>query len=126
MFAYVNMNSPSIRSLLFCSAASVGDAVYIAVLYVVGGVLQNNPLWICCLNGKSVFAIMLTGFATASITEHIAVLQDWWQYRESMPRLPFGIGLWPVVQLVTLPIVTYWIVCRSAKPEARLKERSGK
>jgi len=55
--------------------------------------------------------IVAVGFVVAVIMERTALSGSLWQYAASMPRIPvIGVGLWPVLQLMTLPLATFGTV----------------
>jgi hypothetical protein len=110
MFAYANMNAFSISSLLSCSGASVADAIYVTCVYWVGKAITHTPFWIFDIGVLSAVAVAVTGLFTGVILERIALLAGWWQYREAMPKLLFGVGLWPVLQLILLPFAVFWVI----------------
>ncbi len=116
MFAYANGNAFSIHSLLTCSGAAVADAFYVMCVYWIGRAIRGTPVWIFQLNFLSVFLIASSGLVTAFIFERVVLIEHWWRYGNAMPRLPFGVGLLPVLQLMILPLAAFWVIrrCRIA------------
>lgn len=110
MFGYAGMNQVSTASFLTCLGAALADALYITCVYWIGRAIQHSPVWIFKLSVLSTFAILLSGFCTAVAIERLALFEGFWQYREAMPKLPFGVGIWPVLQLMVTPIAAFWLV----------------
>jgi NADPH-dependent 2,4-dienoyl-CoA reductase/sulfur reductase-like enzyme len=59
------------------------------------------------------------------IIEHIGLLHGFWQYRKNMPRLSFGVGLWPVLQSMILPFVSFRIVSHLCRGQTRAEHSRG-
>lgn len=117
MFAYAGMSRVSFRSLGMCSAAAIGDGVFALVLYWAGVVISGDPKWVFRMTLGRMSVIVAVGFVAAVIMEKTALSGSLWQYADSMPRIPvIGVGLWPVLQLMTLPLATFCIV-RYLQPE---------
>lgn len=107
MFAYANMPVRSLQSLAACSVAALGDGLYVVALYWVGRLLTGDIQWVRHLTARRIIMVLACGLGFALVIEHIALLHRFWQYRKNMPILPFGVGLWPVLQLMILPLVTF-------------------
>ncbi len=117
MFTYAGMSQTSFRSVAMCSAAAVGDGVYALVVYSAGSLISGDPKWIFRMTPGRLSSIVAVGFVAAVIMEKAALFGSLWQYSGSMPRIPvIGVGLWPVLQLMTLPLATFCIV-RYLQPE---------
>jgi hypothetical protein len=69
--------------------------------------------------------ILICGFGFGLVIEHIGLLHGFWQYRKNMPRLSFGVGLWPVLQSMILPLVTFGIISRLCRGETRAEYSRG-
>jgi hypothetical protein len=111
MFAYAGLSRASFRSLATCSAAAVGDGVYALLVYWAGSLMRGDPTWIFRITLIRLSAILAVGFMTAVIIERAALSGSFWQYAASMPRIPvIEVGLWPVLQLMTLPLAAFRIV----------------
>ncbi len=112
MFAYVGMSRMSFRSIAQCAAAAIGDGTYVLVLYWAGSLISGDPKWVCHITRVRLSAIMAVGFVSAVMMERVALSGSFWQYAVSMPRIPvIEVGLWPVLQLMTLPLAAFCIVC---------------
>jgi hypothetical protein len=125
MFAYVNMPVLSLRSLAECSVAALGDALYVLALYWIGRLLTRQPLWAAHLTARRMISVLICGLGFGLVIEHIGLLYGFWQYRKNMPTLPFGVGLWPVLQSMILPLVTFRIISLLCRGEARAEHSGG-
>jgi hypothetical protein len=110
MFAYANMPESSLWSLAACSVPALGDALYVVAVYWAGRLLTRQPRWTAHLTARRVITVLTCGLGFSILVEHIALLHGFWQYRKNMPMLPFGVGLWPVLQSMMLPLVTFRLV----------------
>jgi hypothetical protein len=110
MFAYAKMPTRPIESIAECSVAALGDALYVVALYWAGRLLLRDAQWVAHLTAQRMIVILACGLGFAVIVEHIALLHRFWRYAKNMPTLPFGVGLWPVLQSMTLPLVTFRVV----------------
>lgn len=111
MFAYEQFATSAAQTWLICGLASIGDAVYISVLYWLGHRITHDCGWISHLNGVRILAIAGAGFISATLIEWIALAIGIWSYSEAMIRLPLlEVGILPVLQLMILPVLTFWIV----------------
>lgn len=113
MFAYANVDPFSLFSFLCCCGAAFADALYVMCVYWIGIAIRRTPLWVFNLGGVAVLAVISSGFITAFVLERLALVEHFWHYGETMPRLAFGVGLWPVLQLMLLPLLAFWFVSRT-------------
>lgn len=110
-FAYGGTAWKSFRTLAMCSAAAIGDGVFALALYWAGVIISGDPKWVFRMTAGRLSAILAVGLATAVIMERAALSGSLWQYAGSMPRIPvIGAGLWPVLQLMILPLAAFYIV----------------
>ena len=123
MFVFAGMSRISFHSVAGCSAAAVGDALFVLVLYWAGCINTRDRAWVCRVTLLRLSAILAIGFVSAVVIERTALFADFWQYAESMPRIPtLEVGLWPVLQLMIVPPSVFWVVCHLRKrdePSAR-------
>lgn len=111
MFAYEQFAASFLEASLICGLASIGDAVYIVALYWLGRRITRDRNWIAHLNGRRILAIAGAGLISATVVEWVALMLGRWSYSDAMIRLPFlEVGILPVLQLIILPILTFWIV----------------
>ena len=110
MRAFAGMSRISLPSIAICSAAAIGDSTYILLLYWVGYMITADMAWISRITPIRLWGVLAVGFVFAVIMERIALRDSWWQYARSMPRIPvIQVGLWPVLQLMTLPLAAFWV-----------------
>ncbi|PMB11181.1 hypothetical protein CEN49_02375 [Fischerella thermalis CCMEE 5273] len=111
MFAYEQFATSAAQTWLICGLASIGDAVYISVLYWLGHRITHDRDWIAHLNGLRILTLAGAGLTSATLIEWIALVMGIWSYSEAMIRLPLlEVGILPVLQLMILPVLTFWIV----------------
>jgi hypothetical protein len=116
MREYVGWSGISFGSTAACSAAAVGDSGYILLLYWLGSVVTADRTWISRMTPLRLAAIIVVGFLVAVIMERAALFASWWQYAASMPRIPvLSVGLCPVLQLMTVPLVVFWVATHWTK-----------
>lgn len=106
-----------------CVWATVWDAGYTIVLYLLLSALFRNIDWIRDLSLAKSSVVFGTGFVVAAYVELRALRLDKWAYAPAMPLLPvLGVGLTPFLQLALLSLATYYIVARipSKPPHQRI------
>jgi len=114
MREYVGLAGISFGSTAACSAAAIGDSGYILLLYWSGSIVTADRTWISRMTPLRLGAIVAVGFLVAVIMERAALFLSWWQYAASMPRIPvLSVGLWPVLQLMTVPLAVFWVAKHS-------------
>lgn len=90
-----------------CLPMAVTDAGWTLALWLlVGGLAhasKRTPPW-------RLVALGMLGAITAVAVERSALATGRWTYNSLMPILPFvHVGLWPVLQMTLLPILTGWL-----------------
>lgn len=89
---------------------TIMDALIILVLYLLFVFLFKDFLWIKEIDFQKVAFVIIVGGITGVIIEKVALSIKLWSYNKKMPRLPVvNVGLWPVLQLMVLPITVYYI-----------------
>jgi hypothetical protein len=96
-----------------CLPAAGGDALIILLLYALVVWWRQEWWWL----GKaqlSDWALVVSGGVGIAITiELVALATDRWAYTPSMPRLfNTSLGVWPIIQMIVLPLATFAIVRR--------------
>ena len=120
MVAYAPFGQSALQRWLFCGLAAIADALYITVLYWIGGYLTHNADWIFDLTGKRIFWIAIAGVISATFTERTALALGLWQYSDAMTQVPIlQVGIVPILQFFVLPIVTFWFVKRLSKQQTK-------
>lgn len=99
--------------MAWCLRASVVDALYTTMLFAVIAGIKRNKGWLAAPSRGDLGAIILTGLVVAILIEYWALGMERWAYTSWMPVLPgMQVGLSPVVQLMVLPMLTFWIMRR--------------
>ncbi len=120
MWAYAGMSRISFRSLAICSAAAFVDGAYVLLLYWAGRIISGDQGWISRMAPLRLGAVMGVGFVAAVIMERVALFASLWQYARAMPRIPVvEVGLWPVLQLMTIPLVVFWFAAYWTRSDQR-------
>jgi hypothetical protein len=116
MSAYGGLQTMSVQSLTTCFAAATADASYTAALFVLARSMLKDPEWHCHLTAARVRIVALVGAITAVVTEKVALRAGLWTYNTSMYTLPLlHVGILPILQLMFLPIATFYTVGRFFK-----------
>lgn len=96
--------------------AAVGDGIAILAIYLVVAIVRRNFLWIKGFGVIELFLVLVLGAAFASFNEIINVFYlGRWAYTAAMPLLPGGLGLTPILQMLLLPLLSFWIAGRLIK-----------
>ncbi|WP_157593602.1 hypothetical protein [Pontibacter actiniarum] len=93
-----------------CFVASLVDALVLLLLYTLFAVFNHSPYW--PLNAKLWQYILLsfTGGVIAVGFEKWALAVEQWFYTDEMPMVPLlHVGWLPLLQLMILPSLTYYI-----------------
>jgi hypothetical protein len=120
MLAFAEMAGHSWTSTIGrCTAAAAGDVVIILGIYAASALAAGDPDW--GLRGRwNIYATAaLFGLAFAALVEHAALAAGSWSYTKSMPMVPWlRAGVWPLLQMILLPPLTFriarWWACRNA------------
>lgn len=96
--------------ILILIRATVADGIFMVLFYIIGLVKNKNLDWINRLKKGDYFLILISGLILSVINEIINVQYlGRWSYTPLMPTF-FNVGLTPVLQLMILPFVVFWIV----------------
>ncbi len=99
-----------IQHLQICAIASLGDVVIILFLYALYAVITRDILWFRNQNWRSIVSLIIIGAIIGVGIEKWSLLTHRWSYAESMPIiLLIKVGLSPVLQMIVLPIITFYI-----------------
>lgn len=86
------------------------DGIIILLLYLLLALILGNFLWIEQANFTSIVIAVIIGGGVAIIIEKVSLWLRLWTYNEKMPRVPLAnVGLWPVLQLMILPSISYFV-----------------
>jgi len=111
MSAYVDTAGHSWSSTLgLCTRATVGDVGIVLGIYAMGVLATGDPGWGLHSRWNMYATTAVLGLAYAALVEHAALAAGRWAYSEHMPLVPwFDAGLWPLLQMMLLPPLTFWI-----------------
>lgn len=97
-----------------CLVASVVDALVILLVYLLLSLAYRDLFWPRRNSYARYAVVALIGGALAVGFELWALAKEEWDYAESMP-LVLGVGLSPLIQLMVLPVLTYFISLRGIR-----------
>jgi len=102
--AFVESSGTLAFRVWHCLPMAVTDAGWTVALWLVVGGLSASPrrfgVW-------RLAALGCVGALTAVALELIAVATGRWTYNDLMPLMPvIGVGLWPVLQMSVLPVLS--------------------
>lgn len=101
-----------------CALAAAADVGIIVALYLLLAINHLNTAWVGTIAWGDALLAALIGGAFAVLTEHSALDSGQWAYA-GMPTIPLvDVGLSPVLQLMILPPLVFWIMS--------IAERAGK
>ena len=105
--AFVESNGTFAFRLWHCLPMAVSDAAWTLALWaVVGGLAQASGR----LPASRLVLLGLLGAVTAVAVERIALATGRWTYNALMPIVPLvQVGLWPVLQMTLLPVLSVWL-----------------
>lgn len=97
-----------------CLRATLGDVIIILFFYTIISSIRRDKFWILHIRFLDLVLLVLLGFVWAAIIEKWALSTGRWQYTEAMPIVPFlQVGLVPVIQMILLPWVSFYLTKRS-------------
>lgn len=107
---------PFIDALKGCAQGTLGDAVIMLLAYwTVAGVAKSRA-WILAPDGKQLFLFVAVGVGITAVIEWLATRGYWvqnWTYSPAMPVVPgIGVGIFPLLQWIILPLLLVWFVRR--------------
>ena len=93
-----------------CFKASLGDGLLVGLIYVICSILFGKLDWYVRIRTSRYYTMMATGLAVGVLVEWAALRTHRWTYATAMPLIPgLQIGLVPVVQMLVLPLLVFWI-----------------
>jgi hypothetical protein len=94
-----------------CLVASLGDGLLVLLIFAAGWAVFGRARWFTAPGVRGYGLMLAAGFAIAVAVEWVAlhVLRRW-TYTARMPLVPgLGVGLVPVMQMLILPPLVFWI-----------------
>lgn len=92
----------------FLGLASLADTIMAGLLYFGFALIYKDGSWIQHLTVSRTVWLILVGGLGAALSEVAHLSAGNWTYTDRMP-LAFGIGLTPLLQFSTLPLLIYWL-----------------
>lgn len=99
-------------NFMMCFIASIIDAVVVLFLYGIFVAAYRNVFWIKKLSWSNTFFLLLLGGVIAIGFEYWALTTGAWSYRDEMPVVFSSIGVFPLVQMTYLPLISFLIARR--------------
>ena len=109
---------------LQCFQASLGDALLVTVILVLGAWILGTIDWFRRPGWRGYTWILVSGAILAVALEWTSVhVLKRWSYKPAMPLLPgLEIGLVPIAQMVILPPAIFAVAARLVPRQHRRKE----
>ncbi len=99
-----------------CFKASLGDAVIITFIFFMLALFFKNILWFQNLNWKPILFLVVIGMLISIGIEKWALATLRWHYAYNLPIIPIiKVGLTPVLQMMILPVTTFYILLKIRK-----------
>ncbi len=119
-FLFVGMDWGKASTWLHCFTASLGDGVLVWIIFVVGWLAFKRTDWFVYPRGRHYSVMLIAGLCLGVAVEWVGVrLVNRWAYTGQMPLIPgLAIGLVPVIQMVVLPPVIFFVVAAWIKRRA--------
>ncbi len=97
-----------------CFIPTFGDMFIIGLTFILGWLIQRRPDWIRQLGWREMLLVTLPLVLLAITIELVNVyVLERWTYSDLMPVVPVvGVGLFPMVQLALLTLLTFGLVGR--------------
>ena len=106
-------NTPLLAALRHCAWYTLGDATIVICLYALGTWGHRTWEWGLRLHRVDCLWLPLAGMLVAVVMERLALNFERWQYGSDMPiLLGLEVGLLPVVQMGTLPLLSVLLASR--------------
>lgn len=105
-----------------CLLATIGDVVITLVAYAVVA-LRTERAWLTRPTRGAILGYLGIGLGITVIVEYGSVYQlARWTYAPAMPVVA-GVGVWPLLQWIVLPLLTLWLTRRHLAPVSSLLPR---
>lgn len=95
-----------------CLLASLGDALLILLMFVMGWILFGHGDWFEHPGVRGYGLMVVLGLAVIIPFEWLTIYRmEWWRYTVHMPLIPgLGIGVTAIAQMLLLPPLVFRIV----------------
>ena len=95
---------------IICFWASLVDAAVVLLLYCLLTLWYKDFFWIRYINWKSGAVLVILGGGVAIGFEQWAFSRGMWSYTDRMPVVLLDTGLSPLLQMMLLPLLTFFII----------------
>lgn len=102
---------------MLCFWASLVDAAVVLLLYGFLAIWYKNFYWLRYINRQSAAVLMVLGATIAVGFEQWAFGNEAWSYTDDMPVIFLDTGLLPLLQMMVLPVLTYFIIRNMLKQD---------
>lgn len=93
-----------------CLAAAVADILIISILYFFIALIVKDIYWVRQMSQFKTIVSVGLGIGIAIVIERLAITVGWWEYNAAMPLVPYvNVGLVPVLQMATIPLITFYV-----------------
>lgn len=104
------------QHIRICTLATFGDVGILFILYGIVAGIRRDTFWLEGSLKTNLPLLVLFGVLIAITVEVAALHTNRWQYTASMPLIPIlKVGLVPVLQMVLLPPITFWVTNKIIK-----------
>lgn len=95
-----------------CFSMSLGDGLLVLVIFWTGSVVLGKPAWFEYPGLRGYMFMAVTGLVMIIPLEWILMYEvEWWSYTADTYLVPgLAVGVSPVVQMLLLPPLIFWIV----------------
>jgi hypothetical protein len=97
------------NNFMMCFVASIIDAIVVLFLFSIFVAAYRNIYWIKNLSWSNTLLLIILGGLIAIGFEHWALTTGAWNYTDKMPVFFSEIGIFPLLQLMFLPLISFLI-----------------
>ncbi|MFQ5873828.1 MAG: hypothetical protein ACE5JL_08505 [Dehalococcoidia bacterium] len=115
-FAYTGMSPSAFEATLSCGWASLIDGLLVLAILWAGVAVFSRVDWVERPGFPGYFFMVTTGVLISIVIELNAVYRvGKWGYGTIMPIIPtLGVGILPVLQMITLPPLIFFLAYRKS------------
>lgn len=105
------------------TTASLGDGMYLTLIYTLGILIFKDILWIRKLTMVRYGYIIGVGIALAAFIEYKGLyLPQKWSYLDAMPTI-FTLGVSPLLELALTGLITFYVIGYVYKKRVLLQDK---
>lgn len=116
-YAYTGMPPSAFEATLMCAQASLIDGLLVLGIFWAGVAVFSRVDWIGRPGFPGYFFMVVAGILVSAVIELNAVYRvEKWGYATIMPMLPpLGVGVLPVLQMIALPPLIFFLASRKSR-----------